>query len=134
MNLWNTIKGWFSAPSTDECCAEPHEHVEAATTEPTMEATPVEVEETPEPEAVAPVATVEAKQPQAAANPAMIGEMFAHMCREAGVKQRYLDSTNAVTLFQEWYTGEANEEDIKAAISEFKKLNPPVNAKFQGKI
>jgi hypothetical protein len=124
MNLWNTIKGWFSTSAPDD-------QAEAITYVTATLATPVEVEEESEPATATQVAPVKAKQPQ---NPALAGEMFATMCREAGVKQRYLESTNAITLFQEWYTGEANEEDIKAAIAEFKKLNPPVNAKLSGKI
>lgn len=78
------------------------------------EPTPVEVEE------------VEDSRP--------VGEIFAHICREAGVKQRDLDSTNAVALFEEWYTGAANEEDIKASLAEFRKTNGAINAKFAGKI
>ena len=35
-----------------------------------------------------------------------VGEIFAHVCRESGVKLRALDNTNAVALFEEWYEGE----------------------------
>ena len=62
------------------------------------------------------------------------GDLFAHMCREAGVKQRDLDSTNAVTLFEEWYTGPCDEENIKSAMAKFKDTHAAVKAKLQGRI
>ena len=67
-------------------------------------------------------------------DPRPLGEVFAHLCREAGVKQRDLDSTNAVALFEEWYLGLKTEEDILAAIADFKVAHPTINAKFNGKI
>lgn len=63
-----------------------------------------------------------------------VGEIFAHMCRESGVKQRDLDNTNAVALFEEWYEGANNEEEIRAAIGAFKAEHAAVNAKFAGKL
>lgn len=119
MSLWNTIKGWFSTSVSDE-------QAEAITYATATLATPVEVEEVPDSEECAPAA------PVAREDAAAVAQMFTNVCLNAGVKQRYLDSTNAVTLFQEWYTGQASEEEIKEAIAEFKRLNPPVNAKFQG--
>ena len=62
------------------------------------------------------------------------GDVFAHLCREAGIKQRDLDSINAVTLFEEWYSGACTKEDISAAVAQFKEAYPAVNAKLQGKI
>ena len=56
------------------------------------------------------------------------------MCRESGVKQRDLDNTNAVALFEEWYEGANNEEEIRAAIGAFKAEHAAVNAKFAGKL
>ena len=63
-----------------------------------------------------------------------IGEVFGRMCREAGVRNRDLESTNAVTLFAEWYNGPADEDSIRESISDFKKQHPIVNAKLSGKI
>jgi hypothetical protein len=62
------------------------------------------------------------------------GDIFAHMCREAGVKTRELDSTNAVALFVEWYKGTPDEENIRNAIEDFKREHPAVNAKLSGKL
>ena len=49
-----------------------------------------------------------------------VGEIFAHMCRESGVKQRDLDSTNAVALFEEWYEGALDVDSVHASIQDFK--------------
>lgn len=77
------------------------------------------------------VTLVEAEETK---EPIDIGEAFGRMCREAGVKSRDLDSTNAVTLFAEWYNGPADEDSIRESISDFKKEHPIVNAKLSGKI
>ena len=53
-----------------------------------------------------------------------IGEAFGRMCREAGVKNRDLESTNAVALFTEWYNGPTDEDSIRESISDFKKEHP----------
>tara|TARA_Y100000593_G_C4110532_1_gene237709 strand:- start:124 stop:420 length:297 start_codon:yes stop_codon:yes gene_type:complete len=63
-----------------------------------------------------------------------IGEVFGRMCREAGVRARDLESTNAVSLFTEWYDGPPDETSIREAIATFKKAYPKVNAKMAGKI
>jgi|TARA_R110000824_G_scaffold147030_2_gene316379 hypothetical protein len=62
------------------------------------------------------------------------GDLFAHMCREAGVKQKDIDRTNAVALFEEWYTGPCDEEKITSAMADFKDAHTAVKAKLQGKI
>tara|TARA_R110000772_G_scaffold68531_1_gene151814 strand:+ start:59 stop:361 length:303 start_codon:yes stop_codon:yes gene_type:complete len=62
------------------------------------------------------------------------GELFAFMCRAAGVKQRDLESSNAVALFEEWYRGSVNEAEIKQSIEEFKQTHTGVNAKLSGRI
>ena len=62
------------------------------------------------------------------------GDVFAHLCREAGVKQRTLDSTGLVDLFEDWYSGDCDEESIIAAIGDFKKEHLVANAKLQGKL
>jgi len=62
------------------------------------------------------------------------GDLFAHMCREAGVRQKDLDGTNAVALFEEWYTGPCDAEVITSVIEDFKEAHPAVSAKLQGKI
>lgn len=62
------------------------------------------------------------------------GDLFAHLCREAGIKQRDLDNINAMALFEEWYSGGCTEKDILAAMEDFKEAHPAVNAKLQGKI
>ena len=61
-------------------------------------------------------------------------ELFARMLREAGVKNRELEKVNAVAVFEEWYTGPCNEEDILNSLTEFKQLHPAINAKLSGKI
>ena len=76
------------------------------------EVTQVEVEETGEP----------------------CGELFAHLCREAGVKQQTLDNTNLVELFEDWYSGECDEQSIRDCIADFKAEYPVANAKLQGKL
>ena len=60
--------------------------------------------------------------------------IFGTLCRAAGVKQKDLDASNAIELFDEWYNGEITEEDIKQSIAEFKVAHPVVNAKLSGKI
>ena len=62
------------------------------------------------------------------------GELFAHICREAGVKQRTLDSANLVDLFEDWYSGECDEQSIRDCIAGFKAKYPVANAKLQGKL
>ena len=62
------------------------------------------------------------------------GELFAHICREAGVKQRTLDSANLVDLFEDWYSGECDEKSIRDCIADFKAQYPVANAKLQGKL
>ena len=62
------------------------------------------------------------------------GSIFATLCRAAGVKKRDLDSLNAETLFNEWYTGDIDEENIRQSVEEFKALHPAVNAKLAGKL
>jgi len=63
-----------------------------------------------------------------------VGALFDHICREAGVKGRDMESTNAVSLFAEWYSGPPDEESIRAAIGDFKKAHPTINAKLAGKL
>ena len=63
-----------------------------------------------------------------------VGALFSRMCREAGVIARDLESTNAVSLFTEWYDGPPDETSIREAIATFKKAYPKVNAKMAGKI
>ena len=63
-----------------------------------------------------------------------IGSIFGHMCREAGVKNRDLISTDAIALFVEWYDGPADEGSIRDSVSDFKKAHPLVSAKIGGKI
>ena len=62
------------------------------------------------------------------------GSIFATLCRAAGVKKRDLDSTNAEALFDEWYTGDVVEEDIRKSVAEFKEAHPKVNAKLAGRL
>ena len=62
------------------------------------------------------------------------GELFGTLCRAAGVKQRDLDSSNAISLFEEWYDGLNNEDDIRQSIEEFKAAHAGVNAKLAGRI
>ena len=61
------------------------------------------------------------------------GDLFAEICRDVGVKQHWLESTNAIVLFEEWYTGSRNQEEIKASINDFVDANPFLRAKLQGK-
>ena len=61
-------------------------------------------------------------------------ELFAHMLREAGVKAREMEKVNAPAVFEEWYKGPCDEEDIRNSIAEFKQLHPAINAKLNGKI
>jgi hypothetical protein len=62
------------------------------------------------------------------------GSIFGTICRAAGVKQRDIDSSNAVALFEQWYGGPVNEESIKQSLQDFKVLHPGVNAKLAGRI
>ena len=62
------------------------------------------------------------------------GELFAHLCREAGVKQRTLDSAKLVELFEGWYSGSCDEQSILSSMAEFKAAHPIANAKLQGKM
>lgn len=62
------------------------------------------------------------------------GSIFGTLCRAAGVKQRDLASLNAEVLFDEWYVGKIDEEEIKQSVEEFKALHPAVNAKLAGRL
>jgi len=77
-------------------------------------ATPVEVEEVEEDECC--------------------GDVFAHLCREAGIKQRTLDSTDLVKIFEDWYDGPCDAESVQNSINEFKANHAVANAKLQGKL
>lgn len=78
------------------------------------------------------VTSVEVEEVEEDSRP--LGEVFADMCRAAGIKQRDLDSTNAVALFEEWYDGANNEDEIRAAMEAFKLEHNSINAKFTGKL
>ena len=65
---------------------------------------------------------------------ARCGDIFAHMCREAGIKQKTLDSTHLVKLFEDWYEGDCDEENIQSSIDDFKAAHIIANAKLQGKL
>ena len=75
------------------------------------EPTPVEVEE------------ISPEDPRGAA------VLFGVMCRSAGVKNRDLNSTNAISLFNEWYDGPATEEEIRKVLWDFKEAHPGVAPK-----
>ena len=60
-----------------------------------------------------------------------IAEVFLRVSRAAGVKNRDIDSTNAVALFEKWYTGKGIEEDVRAAIPDFlSETGGAVKAKY----
>jgi|TARA_R110000787_G_scaffold1233_3_gene4397 hypothetical protein len=61
-------------------------------------------------------------------------ELFGTMCRAAGVKQRDLDSTGAIALFEAWYDGPPNASSVKESIKDFKVVYPKVNAKLAGRL
>lgn len=57
--------------------------------------------------------------------------VFIRVCKSAGVKSRDLESTNAASLFKEWYTGKGYEADVLEAIPQFlKETGGSVSAKL----
>lgn len=61
------------------------------------------------------------------------GDLFESMCRDAGVKQEWLDARNAISIFEDWYTGTCDAAEIKASINDFINANPTFRAKLKGK-
>jgi len=57
-------------------------------------------------------------------------ETFIKVCAAQGLGQKYLDQSNAVELFREWYEGDGSEQDILNSIPAFMEQHPIVNAKF----
>ena len=74
---------------------------------------------------VTPVETEEIKE--------SCGDLFESMCRDAGVKQEWLDARNAISIFEDWYTGTCDAAEIKASINDFINANPTFRAKLKGK-
>ena len=62
------------------------------------------------------------------------GDIFAHLCRDAGVKQKTLDSAGLVEIFEDWYKGPCDEESIRSSMEDFKSNHAIANAKLQGKL
>tara|TARA_Y100001963_G_C6544670_1_gene337101 strand:+ start:24 stop:299 length:276 start_codon:yes stop_codon:yes gene_type:complete len=62
------------------------------------------------------------------------GEIFAHLCREAGVKQRTIDNAGLVEIFENWYDGACDKESILKCMDAFKAAHPIANAKLQNKL
>lgn len=52
-------------------------------------------------------------------NTATASQHFENICVEAGVRRKDLVAHNIVSIFEEWYTGESREEDIKDSIPVF---------------
>ena len=60
-----------------------------------------------------------------------IGEIFHNICHAAGVRNRDIVSIDAPTLFEEWYTGPADEQSIRESIPDFvKEKGGAINAKL----
>ena len=56
-------------------------------------------------------------------------EHFKNICVEAGVRRKDLEAYDIVSIFERWYTGESNENDIKEAIPVFmKEHGGPISA------
>ena len=62
------------------------------------------------------------------------GQIFKRLCNQAGVGDNRLSAVNAVELFVEWYSGEADEQSVLSSIERFKLAHPGVAAKLSGKI
>tara|TARA_Y100001963_G_C6474535_1_gene306049 strand:- start:109 stop:390 length:282 start_codon:yes stop_codon:yes gene_type:complete len=62
------------------------------------------------------------------------GDEFRRICSAHGIGEKLLNSVNAAELFEEWYDGSCDEGSILAAVQEFKKQHPAVNAKLNGKL
>ena len=58
-------------------------------------------------------------------------ELFIEVCTDLGIGQKILDSTDAVSKFEEWYTGEANKQSVLDSIKDFVNSDSAINAKFQ---
>lgn len=64
-------------------------------------------------------------------DPPQIGTLFQSICRAAGVKNRDLMKHNIVQLFEEWYDGNPNEEDVRQSIPVFMdEKGGAINAKL----
>jgi len=60
-------------------------------------------------------------------------EIFLNILQESGCS-KHVKKVNGLELFEEWYDGPCNEEDIRAAIADFKTAHPSVAAKMAGKL
>ena len=60
-----------------------------------------------------------------------IGELFVSVCSEHGVGLKIINQTNAIELYEKWYTGDADKESVLASIPAFFSAHSKVNAKMQ---
>lgn len=59
-----------------------------------------------------------------------VAEIFESICKQAGLGSKFLEGLNATEKFVEWYSGDADEESIRASLTAFKITDPAINAKM----
>ena len=53
------------------------------------------------------------------------------LCRAAGIPHRDIAKNKITETFEQWYTGATDENEIKAAMDEFKEEHPALKPKLQ---
>ena len=59
-----------------------------------------------------------------------VEQIFVELLKESKVKQSNIEKFKIVELFVDWYQGDANENSVKEAISDFKLEHPRLNANY----
>jgi hypothetical protein len=104
MNLLSKFWNWFTTPNTEPCCDTPQDCDD----------------DCPEGECC--------DEPEEQLS---VQELFIEVCTDLGIGQKILDSTDAVSKFEEWYTGEADKQSVLDSIKDFADSDGVVNVKFQ---
>ncbi len=110
MNLLRRFWNWFTTPNTEPCCDTPQDCCDNEECDDDC----CEGECCDEPE-----------------EQLSVQELFIEVCTDLGIGQKILDSTDAVSKFEEWYTGEVNKQSILDSIKDFADSDGVVNVKFQ---
>mgnify|MGYP001253478545 FL=1 len=59
-----------------------------------------------------------------------VEQIFVELLKNSKVKQSNIENFKIVELFVDWYQGDANQDSIKEAISDFKLEHPRLNARY----
>jgi len=97
MSWLKTLWSWFTTPSEDTCCTQPHETV--------------------------PVDTKEDEKD--------IQKIVYDICRGAGIPHRDIVKNRICQIFDEWYDGNADENEIRKTMIAFQEAHPKLKPKLQ---